>query len=187
MARTQQLTNEQRAALPWYRQAWPWLLIAPPAVAVVGGIATIVLAVKSADGVVAADYYKRGLAINEQLARSQRAQALGIRGTLTVQGIGGGDAVRLHLEAREPLPAVAALKLRLVHPGRSGADREALLARASVAADGRSAEFSGQWLDANPVRAAVGWGIVLEGRDWRIDADGSMIHARPQLQLGAVP
>lgn len=185
MARTQQLTNEQRAALPWYRQAWPWLLIAPPAAAVIGGIATITLAVRSADGVVAADYYKRGLAINDQLARTQRAQTLGIRGTLTVLGIDGGDAVRLHLEAREPLPADAALKLRLVHPGRSGADREALLARASVAADGRSAEFSGQWLDTNPVRAAVGWGIVLEGRDWRIDADGSMIHSRPRLQLGA--
>jgi hypothetical protein len=181
------MEHDARAALPWYRQAWPWLVMLPPAVAVVGGIATITLAITSNDGVVAADYYKRGLAINDQLARTQRAATLGIAGTLTVEGIAGGDNVRVHLASREPMPADATLKLRLVHPGRSGADREATLARSAVAADGRSAEFVGQWQPTADVHAAVGWGIVVEARDWRIDGDGSMIHARPQLHFGAPP
>ena len=61
-------------ATPWYRQGWPWFLISFPAAAVVGGIVTTVLAVRSADGVVATDYYRRGVEINEELARMQRAQ-----------------------------------------------------------------------------------------------------------------
>ena len=52
------------AATPWYRQRWPWFLIALPASAVIGSAITAVLAVRTFDGPVAADYYKQGLAIN---------------------------------------------------------------------------------------------------------------------------
>jgi hypothetical protein len=38
---------------PWYRQLWPWLIIAPPAASVAAGIALLCVAIASADGVVA--------------------------------------------------------------------------------------------------------------------------------------
>lgn len=38
---------------PWYRHRWPWLLIAGPALTIVGCIVTIVLAFQHADPVVA--------------------------------------------------------------------------------------------------------------------------------------
>jgi hypothetical protein len=41
--------------LPWYRQLWPWLLLAPPAASIVGGIAIIFVAIASDDGLVARD------------------------------------------------------------------------------------------------------------------------------------
>ena len=63
---------------PWYRQGWPWFLIALPATAVVGGIITAILAVRGFDGPVVADYYKQGLAINEEVARAQLARELAI-------------------------------------------------------------------------------------------------------------
>ena len=34
---------------PWYRQLWPWLLILPPALSVVGGAVTYYLAVTRPD------------------------------------------------------------------------------------------------------------------------------------------
>ena len=55
------------SAPPWYRQRWPWLLTVPPAAAVIGCAITITLAIVGNDGVVAADYYRQGLAINERL------------------------------------------------------------------------------------------------------------------------
>ena len=43
---------------PWYREPWPWILMAGPAVVVVAGIATAVIAIRTADPMVA-DYDAR--------------------------------------------------------------------------------------------------------------------------------
>src|SRR2546429_2682579 len=47
-------------APPWYRQRWPWLLVAGPSLVVVASLASAWIAVKSDDGVVAEDYYRQG-------------------------------------------------------------------------------------------------------------------------------
>lgn len=62
----------------WYRQFWPWFLITFPALAVIGGIITITLAVKSNDGLVNDNYYKTGLAINQTLEKSHHARELNL-------------------------------------------------------------------------------------------------------------
>src|SRR5215831_12664111 len=99
-------------ALPWYRQPWPWFLIALPAIAVVGSVAAAVLAVRSDDGIVAADYYKRGLEINAQLSRLERAAELGLTADVSAEGMGAGERVSLTLTGRRPLPADATVQLR---------------------------------------------------------------------------
>lgn len=176
---------EPADAVPWYRQRWPWLLMLPPAAAVVGCAITIVLALRSADGVVAADYYKRGLAINEELARAQQAARLGLRARIDARGVADGDEVRLRVEAeRAPEPA-AALRLRLVHPGRDGADREALLARIGVAEEGRVAEYAGRWQTALPLEGRVNWRVALEAPTWRLDGDAAAIDRGPVLITAA--
>ena len=53
--------------LPWYRQFWPWFLIALPACVVIAAIATALIASRHADDLVADSYYKDGLAINRRL------------------------------------------------------------------------------------------------------------------------
>ena len=45
---------------PWYRQFWPWFIIALPCAAVVGSIATAIIASKDGVNLVAEDYYKQG-------------------------------------------------------------------------------------------------------------------------------
>ena len=34
---------------PWYREFWPWFLMSLPATAVIAGVATVVIAIQSAD------------------------------------------------------------------------------------------------------------------------------------------
>jgi hypothetical protein len=46
---------------PWYRQFWPWLLIVPPAAAVIGGGLTLYLAVTRPDTLVRKDCFKDGV------------------------------------------------------------------------------------------------------------------------------
>ena len=72
--------------LPWYRQFWPWFLILLPASMVVASLYTVYLASRGADDLVVDDYYRDGLAINTQLEKQQRAQALGVSATLRVNG-----------------------------------------------------------------------------------------------------
>ena len=54
---------------PWYKERWPWILMAGPALVIVAGIITVWLAVISNDGLVSDDYYKQGLAVNQRLQR----------------------------------------------------------------------------------------------------------------------
>ena len=56
---------------PWWRHGHVWLLIAGPAVVVVAGVATILIALRHPDPVLAEDYYRRGIEINRTLARDK--------------------------------------------------------------------------------------------------------------------
>jgi uncharacterized protein len=48
-------------ARPWYRQLWPWLLIVPPAAAVIGGGFTLYLALSHPDTLVRRDCAQDGV------------------------------------------------------------------------------------------------------------------------------
>jgi hypothetical protein len=111
--------SENLAAKPWYREPWPWLLMAGPFAVIVAGFFTLWLAVKSDDGLVADDYYKRGLAINQALSRGRLAErlSLGARVTLSAET----QRAQVVLTGSGTLPAE--LRLRLVHPTRAVADQ----------------------------------------------------------------
>jgi hypothetical protein len=49
------------ATKAWYRHVWPWLLIIPPAAAVIGGSITLYLAVSRPDTLVRRDCFKDGV------------------------------------------------------------------------------------------------------------------------------
>ncbi|HSC79433.1 MAG TPA: FixH family protein [Chitinolyticbacter sp.] len=111
--------------LPWYKQFWPWFLIAIPALSVVGGIAMIILASSSFDGLVSDDYYKEGQAINAQLDRDRRAATLGI----SAQVLLAEDGRTLRLVFAHPVTGT--LTLKLLHPTRAGLDQTVPLKRES--------------------------------------------------------
>ncbi len=109
---------------PWYRQFWPWLLIALPASAVLGGIATIFIAVQSPNALVEDDYYKAGLAINQEKRRLAAARDRGLSGLLRSDG----KRLVLVLNADDPIEE-AVLSLRIIHSTRADLDRIVLLQR----------------------------------------------------------
>jgi hypothetical protein len=98
--------------LPWYRQFWPWFIIALPASVVVAGLSTLYIANRGADDLVVDDYYKNGLAINRQLEKRQRATDMGISAHLlfseqsvSITTSGPVVAGELHLLLSHPLEA----------------------------------------------------------------------------------
>ncbi len=58
--------SEQETSKPWYKQMWPWLLISGPAIAAIGCVITIYLAVNFyADKQVRDGVLKRGLKVEQ--------------------------------------------------------------------------------------------------------------------------
>jgi hypothetical protein len=142
---------------PWYRHRWPWLLMLGPGVVVVAGAITIWIAFASADGLVADDYYKQGLAVNRVLAKEEEARRLGISAEVRIAG--GEIAVRL--AGQHP----QALFVRLAHATRAGLD---VRLRLAPAADGA---YRAELAPLAPGR----WQVVIEDPrgSWRITREAS--------------
>jgi len=142
---------------PWYREPWPWILMAAPAAAVIAGAITLALAIGSFDGLVAEDYYKQGLAVNQQLARAEKARDLGVRGEIAIDTHEGGP-VRLELLGN--LGDRSDVTLILSHPTRAGLDQRVQLASAGNGA------YAGR-IDS---LAAGRWHVIVESTagGWRI-------------------
>jgi hypothetical protein len=141
---------------PWYREPWPWILMAPPAAAVIAGAATVWIAVGSADGLVADDYYKRGLAINQVLALEENARRLGVRARAEVRE----GQLRVSLAGASPEAVFA----QLAHATRAGFDQRLRLAPSAP----------GVYEAELPPLAAGRWRVVLEDprREWRVVQEG---------------
>jgi hypothetical protein len=137
---------------PWYREPWPWLLMAGPAAVIVAGAATIWIAFASADGLVAEDYYRQGLAINKVLAREDAARRLGISAEVSFQT----GVLRVELRGQNP----EALFAHLAHATRAGHDMRLRLAPVR----------EGVYQAELPPLPAGRWRIVIEDPQgtWRI-------------------
>jgi len=98
---------------PWYRQFWPWFLIALPASVVVAGFTTLYIANIHSDDLVADEYYKDGLAINLELEKQSRADELGLAAQFQFSTQGGVGRVRVAVNG---LSGVKLLNLALSHP-----------------------------------------------------------------------
>jgi hypothetical protein len=155
-------------ARPWYREPWPWVLLAIPVATIVAGAITMLIALRGADGVVAEDYYKRGLEIGVEASRQERARTLGLRADVQWEGLAAGDAIRVTLLG-ETSGAGATLRLRLIHPAHSSADRVALLSRQRR--DDGTVSYVGAWSPAQDTSVPRAGRVVLETEQWRIDGD----------------
>jgi hypothetical protein len=140
--------------------------MAGPVAVVVACLVTAWLAIRSDDGLVADDYYKQGLAINQTLSRGDAAERLGIEAALHL----GDGRVRVLLRAAA---VRGTLTLRLLHPTRAGMDQSLDLSLVEPGV------YEGRLRPLSPGR----WHVVLENRDWRLTGDW-ILPAAGELTLG---
>jgi hypothetical protein len=109
---------------PWYKQFWPWFLIAVPVITLVMGGVLLKLAISTEDSLVVDDYYKEGKAINATLDKELVARKLNITTDLTVNN--GSISVKFH----SGIPQEgSALKLNFYHVTLEERDTSLLLSR----------------------------------------------------------
>jgi hypothetical protein len=150
--------STDHTAKPWFKEPWPWILMSGPAIVVVAGVITMWLAYVSTDGLVADDYYKRGLAINQELQRDQAAADRGLAAEMDARD----GLLRVRLTGRNADPE--ALFALMVHGTRAGLDERLRLARVGP----------GLYQGALPELPRGRWTVILEDprRQWRIVKEG---------------
>ena len=112
---------------PWYRQFWPWFLIALPAISVVAGLSTLAIAILNQDSLVRDDWYKDGKAINQSLARDDAAALLGISTELKRDSVTG--EINATLVSPKSIATPETLTLILSHPTLATQDQSVVLTR----------------------------------------------------------
>ncbi|MDX1431502.1 MAG: FixH family protein [Gammaproteobacteria bacterium] len=139
------------------REPLVWLVLLIPASAVLMGVVMIALSISSWDGLVADDYYRRGLEINRTLARDAEAARLDVRARLELDPAAG--TVALQLDGNERFRAPPAVNLRLFHATRAGLDRHLVLP-----ADVAALRYRGDGLSFAEGR----WYLQLDADEWRL-------------------
>lgn len=139
---------------PWHREPLVWLVIAFPLAAVIGGLATLAIAIHSWDGLVVDDYYKKGLEINKVLARDDAAIAAGFEAKVLLDA----DRVAIILSSTHGTTPPSGLKVSFIHATRAGLDRNLDLAR----------EGQGHYSAPMTPLPPGHWHVHIETPEWRI-------------------
>ena len=149
------ITTHTRA---WYSEPIVWLVIAIPLSSVVVGIFMITLALNSDDGLVADDYYQKGLEINRSLERDQKAVSYELSAVLNLHP--AQRNIDVTLQGQNGFAPPEALRVDLYHATRQGLDKQVTLQRTE------QGSYRGKLPQLQPGR----WYIELEGQDWRLYA-----------------
>ena len=167
-------TNSSRPS-PWYREPLVWLVFAIPAAAVVAGAVMLVLANVTWDGLVADDYYRRGMQINRSLARDAEAERLGLRASVTFPAPGLVEARLAGAAGAGTALGGGRLHLRFARAARAGADVTVTLTRSA----------GGVWRGVLPEMAPGKWYAELGDERWRLTAPARMPAATGEIVLRA--
>ncbi|WP_114764446.1 FixH family protein [Vibrio rhodolitus] len=92
---------------PWYKQFWPWFLIALPATVVVAAFITLSISIKNSPSLVTEDYYKKGKGINIDISKVNAAKALVLKANVVSDG--SDIIIQFDKGSMEHFPALSAM------------------------------------------------------------------------------
>ncbi len=138
----------------WHQIPIVWMVIGIPLFSIVFTLSIVWISVKTYDGVVVDDYYRKGLEINQDLARDRYASEIGLEANLLIE-----DG-QLHVEFKsvpeEQWPED--LTLGFFHPTVSDRD---IVVNLRYEGEGRySAPVTGPGFGK--------WNVVTGTEDWRL-------------------
>lgn len=159
---------------PWYRQFWPWFLIALPASAVIASLYTVSLAVRTTDSLVVTSDDGMDVVAERHLAAEGLAAELGLRARIDIDTNSGAIVATVTAEAPPDWPKT--LELLLSHPAFAQRDREITLTASRPDGAGNPT-WSGHFVGIPEGR----WYLVLaDGDTWRLNGTWS---GAPTAQL----
>lgn len=146
---------------PWYRQFWPWFIIALPASSVIAGLSLVFIAISGQDSVVRDDWYKDGRSINVDVARDTLAKTMGLSADIIIDALTGDITASLQSKPGTVLPAQ--LTLGLFHVTLAKLDQTLTLKKLALKKQG-DATYHGTLKQALQGE----FDLELAGDNWRL-------------------
>ncbi|MDD1791601.1 FixH family protein [Enterovibrio makurazakiensis] len=158
---------------PWYKQFWPWFLIALPGTVVVASLFTFTLFSKNQVSLVAEDYYKEGKGINQDLSRLRHADSLSLSAFLTMQE----DSAVFTLDKGQ-LKQFPTLKVTFQHRTLANKDIEQMV----------NADLNGRYRIALSEPLEGPWYIELNAFDgsWALNGRANLPSSEPVKLYGQI-
>lgn len=154
----------QEDTQPWYRQFWPWFVIALPASAVIAGFTTLWIAMQTTDSLVMAPEQGVKAEADRQVAAARLASELGLAAAVDIDSTTG--VVKAVIPAGKLDVPPASLEFEMSHPAFADRDRQITLNRAMPDADGNPV-WVGHFVSIPQGR----YYAVLKSSDWRLSAE----------------
>ena len=120
--------TSNKANEPWFRHLWVWLVMIPPASAVVAGFATAWLA-GGPPALVVDDYGEIAMATQQRQYRDQSARQLGLRAQIDFGPPGQAFASVAVTSSDRSYVVPTQLQLQLIHPTHEERDQLVILER----------------------------------------------------------
>ena len=150
---------------PWYRQFWPWFIIALPAASVVGGLTTLWISLQTTDTLVVQSEDGVRNASDRRIAAERFASRAGLaaRGDIDLET--GAVSAILRSGHLESIPAT--IEFELSHPAFADRDQSITLSVARPGADGNPV-WVGQLATVPEDRF---YAVLRSGDTWRLTAE----------------
>jgi len=163
-----QMTEQSK---PWHKHPLVWMMIAIPFSAVVMGVVMIWLALDTDDGLVADDYYKQGLEINDVISLDRKATELKLSAVINFDSTGKVINFEFDKGLLENYPDT--LRLNFQHATHAGSDVHVVLNH------GIDDQYIGY---LQQVISEGVWYFEVSDADWKLNAR-SYVRAKNVIQL----
>jgi hypothetical protein len=164
--------HAQMPVTPWYKQFWPWFILAILALSVVLGLSLLTVSILKGDSLVVDNYYDAGKGINTALDREKLAKQLQLTANVSFDDDTGIAEVTLNGNSRP-----AQLTLSLISPTQPEKDRRIVM----QPAEGKL--YRGNMQDSVQGRRFVELIGQEGGKDWRLFEEETLVTGKP-VQLG---
>ncbi len=156
---------EREDTQPWYRQFWPWFIIALLASSVIAGLTTVWISLQTTDSLVVKSGDDIQVVAERRITAERLATELGLAALVEINSQTGTVSVAMRSGTLDPVPAT--LELEAAHPAFADRDLSITLHKA-LPDDNGNPVWAGHFVSVPDDRRYL---TLRSGDEWRLSSE----------------